>query len=68
VPKEASHKSWGISKTLYNQMHFTTLTEREREREMEPDAQKKLQHIPLSNDVIYSRIHEMSQDILQHVK
>lgn len=40
----------------------------ERERELETDAQKKLQHIPLSNDVIYSRIHEMSQNILQQIK
>ncbi|CAM5079369.1 unnamed protein product [Natator depressus] len=32
-----------------------------------PDAQKKLQQVPLSNGVIRSRIHEMSQDILQHV-
>jgi hypothetical protein len=50
-------------------MHFTTPREREREREreLEPDAQKKLQHIPLSKDVILSRIHEMSQDILQQV-
>ena len=74
MPKEASYKSWGISKTLCNQMHFTTHThthtqrDRERERELQPDAQKKLQHIPLSNDVIYSRIHEMSQNILQQVK
>ncbi|CAM2117403.1 unnamed protein product [Caretta caretta] len=32
-----------------------------------PDAQKKLQQVPLSNDVIHSQIHEMSQDILQQV-
>jgi len=57
MPKEASYKSWGISKTLCNRMHFTTPPERERERELEPDAQKKLQHIPLSNDDIYSKIH-----------
>lgn len=31
------------------------------------DAQKKLQQVPLSNDVIRSRIHAMSQDILQQV-
>uniref|UniRef100_A0A250Y343 Protein ZBED8 n=1 Tax=Castor canadensis TaxID=51338 RepID=A0A250Y343_CASCN len=32
-----------------------------------PDAQKKLQQVPLSDDVIHSRIDEMSQDILQQV-
>ncbi|CAM4485325.1 unnamed protein product [Lepidochelys kempii] len=32
-----------------------------------PDAQKKLQQVPSSNDVIHSRIHAMSQDILQQV-
>jgi hypothetical protein len=31
MPKEASYKSWGISKTLCNQMHFTTPRERERD-------------------------------------
>ncbi|CAM5125424.1 unnamed protein product [Natator depressus] len=32
-----------------------------------PDAQKQLQQVPLSNDVIRSRIHDMSQDIFQQV-
>jgi hypothetical protein len=32
MPKEVSYKSWGISKTLCNQMHFTTPQARERER------------------------------------
>ncbi|XP_010991120.3 protein FAM200C isoform X2 [Camelus dromedarius] len=32
-----------------------------------PDAQKKLQQVPLSDDVIHSRIDEMSRDILQQV-
>ncbi|XP_005376317.1 PREDICTED: protein ZBED8 [Chinchilla lanigera] len=32
-----------------------------------PDAQKKLEQVPLSDDVIHSRIDEMSQDILQQV-
>ncbi|XP_068206220.1 protein FAM200C-like [Palaemon carinicauda] len=31
------------------------------------EAEKKLKQIPLSNDIIHSRIHDMSQDVLQQV-
>ncbi|XP_068230406.1 protein FAM200C-like [Palaemon carinicauda] len=31
------------------------------------ESEKKLKQIPLSNDIIHSRIHDMSQDVLQQV-
>jgi hypothetical protein len=55
MPKEASYINWGISKTLCNQMHFTTP---QRERENWNQMHKQASAIPLSND-IHSRIHEM---------